>query len=279
MRNILLIILISVSTSCFSQIIIDTSEIKSIRYEWKLDKKTNDSTLNQILTEYKNGIYKEEFPSFRKEHHEYPFINIFESKSPHLNRDLKLSLKIHYFSAMDGEQKYFYDKFGVIDSVYFNYQKDSLKEWSIKIEKTFRKKGKIKWVINENGEKEVFNYNLFGKLQRIDVYKDSLLHEINTYKNGLLIKQSYPNRKKYRKEFIYEYNKNGRLLKQDDDDYHFYKYEYNKFGIAKIEKVYKKKNIVMEYTIFSYNKNGLLKSKIDFWRNGKLRNEYVYLYK
>ncbi len=111
-KNFLRIILISVSASSFSQVKIDTSEIKSIRYEWKLDKKKNDSTLNQILTEYRSGIYKEEFTDFKKEHHEYPFINIFESKSDYLNRDQKSSLKVHYWSAMNGLQKNFYDEYG-----------------------------------------------------------------------------------------------------------------------------------------------------------------------
>jgi len=279
MKNFLLIILITVSTSSISQVKIDTSEIKSIRYEWKLDYKKKDSTLNLILTEYKSGIYKEEFLDFKRDHHEYPFINIFESKSKYLIRDLKPSLKVHYWSAMNGLNKNFYDKFGVLDSVYFSFQKDTLKEWTIKIKKEFRRKGKLNWMINQNEEKEVYNYNLFGKLKRIDVYKDDVLYEINNYKKDLLINQVYPTRKKYRKKFTYEYDKKGRLTKRDEDDYEFYRYKYNEFGISKIEKIYKKKNLVMVYTIFIYDENGILKRKKEFTRNDKLRNEFLYEYK
>jgi hypothetical protein len=279
MKNILLIILISVFTSSFSQVKIDTSEIKSIRYEWEIDIKKNDSTLHQILTEYKSGIYKEEFVDFKKEHHEYPFINIFESKSNYLNRDQKPSLKVHYWSAMNGLHKNFYDKYGNLDSVYSRYEKDSLKEWKYKIAKEYRRKGKLKYLINQNDEKEVYTYNLFGKLKKIDVYKDSVLYEINNYRKGLLINQIYPTRKKYRKKFTYEYDKKGRIIKRDDNDYHLYLYQYNEFGLIKIEKIFKKRNIIVEYTLFIYDKNGILKRKKEFARKDKLRNEFYYVYK
>src|SRR5690606_24241347 len=57
MRNILLIILISVYTSSFSQVNIDTSEIKSIRYEWNINPKTKDTTLLTSLIKYKSGFF------------------------------------------------------------------------------------------------------------------------------------------------------------------------------------------------------------------------------
>ena len=96
MKKILLIILISVSTSSFSQVKIDTSEIKSIRYEWKLNKVKSDSTLNQILTEYKSGIYKEVFPDVKKKRHKFPLMNIFESKTDFLNREIKQNLNMGF---------------------------------------------------------------------------------------------------------------------------------------------------------------------------------------
>ncbi|WP_298346697.1 hypothetical protein [uncultured Algibacter sp.] len=279
MKNFLLIILISISTSSFSQVKIDTSEIKSIRYEWKLNKEKNDSTLNQILTEYKSGIYKEEFPSFKKEHHEYPFINIFESKTNYLNRKVKQTLKVHYYSALGGESKFYYDKYGNLDSIYQNYYKDSLKEWKYNIKKEYRRKGKLKYLINKFDEKEVYHYNFFGNLKKIELYKDSVLYEISNYKKGLLISKVYPTRKKYRKKFTYEYDKKGRIIKRDDNDYDLYLYEYNKFGLSKIEKIFKSKNMVVEYTLFIYDKNGILKRKKEFARNDKLREEFVYEYK
>jgi hypothetical protein len=279
MKNFLLIILISISTLSFSQVKIDTSEIKSIRYEWKLNEEKKDSTLNQILTEYKSGIYKEEFPSFKKEHHEYPFINIFESKTHYLNRKVKQTLKVHYYSALGGESKFFYDRYGNLDSIYQNYYKDSLKEWKFKIKKEYRRKGKLKYLINKFDEKEVYHYNLFGNLKKIELYKDSVLYEISNYKKGLLISEVYPTRKKYRKKFTYEYDKKGRIIKRDDNDYHLYLYEYNKFGLSKIEKTFKSKNMVVEYTLFIYDKNGILKRKKEFARNDKLREEFIYEYK
>lgn len=279
MRNFLLIILISVSTSSFSQVKIDTSEVKSIRYEWKLNEEKNDSTLNQILTEYKSGIYKEEFPSFKKEHHEFPFINIFESKTNYLNRKVKQTLKVHYYSALGGESKFYYDKYGNLDSIYQNYYKDSLKEWKYNIKKEYRRKGKLKYLINKFDEKEVYHYNFFGNLKKIELYKDSVLYEISNYKKGLLISEVYPTRKKYRKKFTYEYDKKGRIIKRDDNDYDLYLYEYNKFGLSKIEKIFKRKNMVVEYTLFIYDKNGILKRKKEFARNDKLREEFVYEYK
>ena len=279
MKNILLIIFISVSTSSFSQVKIDTSEVKSIRYEWKLDKKKNDSTLNQILTEYKSGIYKEEFTDFKKEHHEYPFINIFESKSGYLNREHKSSLKIHFWSVGNGLQRNYYDEYGNLDSIYSNYNKDTLREWKYSIKKEYRRKGKLKYLINKENGKELYYYNSFGNLKKIELYKDSILYEISNYKKGLLVSEVYPTRKKYRRKFTYEYDKKGRIIKRDDNDYDFHRYQYNEFGLSKIEKIYKKKNVVMEYKVFIYDKNGILKRKKEFGRNDKLRDEFVYEYK
>ena len=279
MKNILLIIIISVYTSSFSQIEIDTSEIKSIRYEWKIDSKQNDTTLNQILTEYKSGIYKEVFVDFKKEHHKFPFINIFESKRYYAGRDLKINKKVHYYSVLSGESKFFYDKYGHIDSIYQNYYKDSLREWKYDIKKAFKRKGKLEYLINKREQKEVYHYNLFGKLKRIELYKDSILYEISKFKNGLLTSVFYPTRKKYRRKFIYEYDKRGRIIKRDDSDYDLYLYRYNEFGLSKIEKIFKSKNKVVEYTLFSYDKNGFLISRKEFARNDKLRNEYYYEYK
>jgi hypothetical protein len=282
MRNVLLIILISVFTSSFSQVEIDTSEIKSIRYEWKIDIEKNDSTLYQILTEYKSGIYKEEFVDFKKEHHKFPFINIFESKSDYLDRDIKLNRKVHYWSAMNGLQKNYYDKYGNLDSIYFRYEKDSLKEIRTKIKKEYRRKGKLKYLINKHDEKEIYFYTLLGNLKKIELYKDSTLYEISNFKKGLLLSKIYPTRKKYRKRFTYEYDRYNRILKRDDKDYEYFLYFYNDSGLSKIEKILKKKDMILEQKLFLYDKNGILKTKKEFRKIGgklKLMNKYNYEYK
>ena len=65
MKNLLIIIIILTYTSSFSQVKIDTSEIKSIRYEWKIDLKTKDTTLWGKLVKYKSGFFYEK-PEFIK---------------------------------------------------------------------------------------------------------------------------------------------------------------------------------------------------------------------
>ena len=282
MKKFLLIFLISGFTSSFCQTKIDTSDVKSIRYEWEIDLKKNDSTLNQILTEYGSGIYKEEFKNFTDNNHKFPFINLFESDFYYSGKDFKLTKKIYYFSALNGESKYFYDRHGNIDSIYQSYFKDTLTEWKYKIKKKYRKNGKLDFLINKSDEKEVYTYNLFGHLKTIELYKDSTLYEISTYKKGLLIDVFYPTREKYRKYFTYDYDNKGRITKRDDSDYDLYLYEYNEFGLSKIDKIFKSKNRIVESTIFSYNKDGLLKSRKEYRisKNKKiLTNEYHYTYK
>ena len=137
---------------------------------------------------------------------------------------------------------------------------------------------RLKFITDLEG-KNYYKYNLFGKLKRIEHYRDSVLYRIDDFKNGLLVSETFPTRKKYRRKFTYKYDKKKRLIKNDDHDYHFKRYEYNEFGIKKIEKVYKKKNDVLEYTVFYYSKNGILERKKEFYRNHKLRNEFVYEYK
>tara|TARA_R110002096_G_C14418574_1_gene708914 strand:+ start:14 stop:847 length:834 start_codon:yes stop_codon:yes gene_type:complete len=277
MRNILLIILISVSTTSFSQVKIDTSKIKSIRYEWKINKKKNDSTLNQILTEYKSGIYKEVFPDFKKEHHKYPFVNIFESKTNYLNKKIKPNLKVHYWSVANGLQKNFYDKFGNLDSIYSNYQRDSLKEWKYNIKKVYRKNGKLKSLINKHGEKEEHFYNLFGNLKRVEKSNDSVTFLTERYKKGKVVEVSYRSGMK----FNYEYDQIGRVIKLNDNTGTYY-YRYNNSELNSIEKFLTKKNILFGRTLFTYNSEGILIEKKEYKKIGgkeKLIDEFKYTYK
>jgi hypothetical protein len=277
MRNILLIIIISVYTSSFSQVRIDTSEIKSVRYEWKIDSKRKDTILNQILTEYKSGIYKEVFPDFKKEHHRYPFINIFESKTKYLNKKIKANLKVHYWSVSKGLQKNFYDEFGNLDSIYTNYYKDSLIEKKYKIKKVYKRKGKLKYLINKFGEKEEHFYSLFGNLKRIEKSNDSVTFLTQYFKNGKVVEVAYRSGIK----FNYEYDKNGQVIKRNDHTGTYY-YRYNNSELKSIEKYLTKKNILIERTLFAYNPNGILIGKKDYKKIGgkeRLINDYKYAYK
>lgn len=274
MKKILLVIIFLYYSSILSQIKIDTSDITSIQYEWKIKK--NDSTLTKILTKYKSGIYKEEFPDIKKPKDKYPFVNIFESKSGYLNRDLKSSLRVHYWSFSNGFQRNLYNKYGHIESTQGKFYGDSLLIWQTTYKKVYRRKGKLKYLLNENNEKEIFHYDLFGKLKKTEIFRDSVLYQINYYKNGLLIKENFPTRKKYRKEFTYEYDNHGRLVKRDDSDYDLYNYYYNQNGIIRKEKIYKKRNRVIEYSLYQYDKNGELIIRKDYNRKNKIIAEFSY---
>lgn len=278
MKNIVSIVFILVFTSTYSQAIIDTSEIVSIRYEYKLNKKNKDSVLNQILTQYKSGIYKEVFTDFEKDPTKFYFTTIFESKTPHISRDLKSSIKLHYWQTTSGWQRYYYDAFGNLDSIFSRYEKDSLRAWNTTATNVYRSKGKLKYRINTNGDMEVYRYTLFGSLKRIEVYKDSVQFEIRNYKDGMLVNQIFPTRKEYRKKLSYKYDEKGRMIKRDDNDYEYVVYQYGDFGLSRIEKRYKKNNKVSEYSLFFYDKEGRLQNKKVFEPSDRLREEFSYQY-
>ena len=278
MKKTYLLFLFLLYNFCYSQILIDTSKVSFVQYEWKINIPKKDSILDKITTKYKSGIYKEELIDLQKKEKEYPLISIFESKTNYFNNDLKSNFKLHYFSGSFGKHINFYDNFGILDSIYISFEKDSLREWKYKIDKKIRKNGKLNWLVNYEGEKEVYFYNIIGELKKVEIYKDTLLYEIQNYKNGMLVSRTFPKREKYRKIFFYEYDKHGRILKRDESDYEYFKYEYNQFGLIKIERFYKKQNKLMGFTIFSYDKNGQLKSKKEYF-NTKLQNEFSYSYK
>lgn len=277
MKNILLIIIISVYTSSSSQVKIDTSEIKSVRYEWKIDSEKKDTILNQILTEYKSGVYKEVFPNFKKEHHRYPFVNIFESKTKYLNKKIKPNLKVHYWSVSNGLQKNFYDEFGYLDSICSNYYKDSLIEKQYKIKKVYKRKGKLRYLINKFGEKEEHFYNLFGNLKRIEKSNDSVTFLTEYFKNGKVVEVAYRSGIK----FNYEYNNNGQIIKINDRIRTYY-YRYNELELNSIETFLTKKSLLFEKTLFTYSANGILIGKREYKKIGgkeRLIKEYKYTYK
>lgn len=271
MRKILLATLLFSYSSIFSQIKIDTSNIVSIQYKWKIDE--NDSTLTRILTEYKSGIFKEEFPAYKKPNHEYPFVNIFESKTDFLNKDVKESLKIHYWSLMNTYQENYYDKNGYSDSIYRkNFQE--IGEVTRKIKKEYNRNGKIKFLINKNKEKEVYHYNLFGQLKKTDIYKNSILVQQNIYNKGLLISEIYPAKNL---SLHYEYDRKGRLIRKYDYDYYYYKYYYSDLGLIRKEKLVQKNDRIIEYSNYKYNRNGELVSRKDYDKSDKLQAEYRYI--
>ena len=277
MKNILLIILISISTSSFSQTTIDTSDIKSVRFEWRIDTKTKDSVLTEILTEYQSGIFKEEYPEMDSENSEFGYYHIFDSDN--INRNQKTSFDHYSMAIGNGILKTYYDNYKNPDSIVLITNEPKFKGSTTVIKKQYKRKGKLDFITDSEG-KNYYKYNLFGKLRQINHYrKDSVLYKISNYKNGLLISEVFPTRKEYRKNYTYEYDKKGRLTKRDDNDYHFYRYEYNDFGIKKIEKIYKKNNRIIEYTLFFYDQNGTLTRKKEFDRNDQLTNEFIYEYK
>lgn len=275
MKNVLLIIIISVYTSSFSQVKIDTSEVKSIRYEWNINSQTKDTTLLSKLTEYKSEFFYEKVEFLNDSS---KFGHFFISKGKFSEVRQNLNSKNYETGIGNIILKTYYDNYQNPDSIVFLKHDAEFKRIKTVVEKKYKRKGKLEFITDLDG-KNYYKYNLFGKLKRVEHYRDSILFRIDDFKNGLLISETFPTRKKYRKKFVYEYDKKGRLMKRDDNDYHFYRYEYNEFGISKIEKVYKKKNTVQEYTIFYYDENGILKRKKEFAQKDKLRNEFYYEYK
>ena len=275
MKNVLLIIIISVYTSSFSQVKIDTSEVKSIRYEWNINSQTKDTTLLSKLTEYKSGFFYEKVEFLNDSS---KFGHFFISKGKFSEVRQNLNSKNYETGIGNIILKTYYDNYQNPDSIVFLKHDTEFNRIKTVVEKKYKRKGKLEFITDLDG-KNYYKYNLFGKLKRVEHYRDSILFKIDDFKNGLLISETFPTRKIYRKKFVYEYDKKGRLMKRDDNDYHFYRYEYNEFGISKIEKVYKKKNTVQEYTIFYYDENGILKRKKEFAQKDKLRNEFYYEYK
>ena len=273
MRNFLLIIIISVSTSGFSQVKIDTSEIKSIRYEWNINPKTKDTTLWTKLTEYKSGFFCERF-EFLNDSSKFGNFSLSKGEYSEVNK----KSKNYVYGMGDGILKTYYDNYQNPDSIVLTIYKPEYKKNSTYIKKNYKNKGKLDFMTNLDG-KNLYKYNLFGKLKRIEQFRDSILYKISDFKNGLLISETFPTRKKYRKKFTYGYDGEGRMILKNADDYTFLKYYYNDFGIEKIEKIYKKNNSVVEYTLFDYDKEGKLIWKKELYGKDILRQEFFYEYK
>lgn len=281
MKKYLLIILISVYSSGFSQVLIDTSDIKSIRFEWKINNKKKDTTLWTILTEYKSGFFKLKWNLSNDINSTTDYSPIFISKgiirSEIQNDEIEnRDTRIFGVKSNNGILKTYYDNYQNPDSIVILKYKPEFKKSKFIVQKEYKRKGKLKYISDDlNGSKN-YKYNLFGKLKTVEHYNtDSTLYKISNYKKDLLISEIKP---KYQSEIMYEYNKNNKLIKSSGS-YAVTEYEYNDFGLKKIENISRKNNVVMNYTLYYYKENGTLERKKEFGKNDILINEFIYEYK
>jgi len=275
-KRLLFIFFVSNSILAFQNI--DTTTIKNVRYEWEISKNEKDSTLTRILTEYESGIYKLKLPNKDKSKSGDYFIYASEYKDKSETFNLSpLEMKVGNVF-----EKSYFDSFGNLDSIYSSFMKDSItKNATYRAQKKYKRNNKLAYVIDIDGRKNVYSYGFFGNLRQIKQFKDAVLYKISDYKNNLLVKETFPTKKNHRKQRIYIYDKRKRLVKRDDDDYYFYKYYYAKFGISKIEKIYKKGNFIKEMIAYEYFENGELKGKNVLIKTKVSQDstEYVYNYK
>ncbi len=275
MRKILLSILLFLIYSNLIAQKIDTTQIKSIRYEWNLNIKSNDSSLTQILKEFKSGIFKDDYSDFDNQKSKFGNYFLYDAK----NKEGYLKAEVEHIALAVGNvfQRNFYDKDGYLESVFQKiWRNDTLKELSFKTKKTYDDRSRLKTLIERSKTYQYF-YNENDAVERIEYYNDSTISKISDYRNGLLISEVFPQRK-YRKEFTYVYDEKNRMIKKDDDDFFYYIYKYNDFGIEQIERIYKKKEMSVGLETFEYNDKGLLIVRKVFVK-GKLINEYHYTYK
>ncbi|PWK17862.1 hypothetical protein [Xanthomarina spongicola] len=270
MKKILQIIIISVYTSSFSQVQIDTSVVKSIRYKWSISNKKKDPVLLTILTEYKSGFYKKDIVR----NNNMSFTTISKGKICDKREDGNSKIYIH--KSNFGLTKFHYDNYQNLDSIILLKYNPELKKTKFIVEKEYKRKGKLKYIIDKYNGKKNYKYNQFGQLKTIEHYNtESTLYKISHYKNGLLISETKP---KYRSEITYEYSKDNKLIKKSGS-YTVTQYEYNDFGLKKIERISRKNNVVMNYTLYFYNENGTLERKKYFGKNDHLINDFIYEYK
>ncbi|MDO6492443.1 MULTISPECIES: hypothetical protein [unclassified Cellulophaga] len=277
MKKLFSIILLLFSYPILAQEI-DTAQVKLIRYEWRIDKKSKDSTLAGTLKEYKSGLFKIERERLSDE--KSPFGSYYISGPGYETKKESPEFKYIVITVGNTYRRNYFDEYGYLDSIYQeSYIDGQKKKWNIKIEKKYKRKGKLEYLIDADGNRNIYSYNAFGKLKRIEQFKDSVLNKISFFKNNDLTSEKFPTRRKYKKDNFYEYDKKHRIVKRDDDDYDCYRYFYNSFGIERIERIYKKRNAIMEYRTFKYNAQGQLIKQYFFGHKNKLQSEYHYTYK
>jgi hypothetical protein len=281
MKNYLLIILISIYSSSFSQVQIDTSDIKSIRFEWKINNKKQDTTLRTILTEYRSGFFKLKWKISDNINDSTYYSSTFISKGIIKNEIQNDEIenrdsKIFVVKTSNGILKTYYDNYQNPDSIVIWNYKPVFKKSKFIVQKEYKRKGKLKYISEDLNGKKNYKYNLFGKLKTVEHYNtDSTLYKISHYKKNLLISDTKP---KYQSDITYDYNKDNKLIKKSGS-YAVTQYEYNDFGLKKIEKISRKNNVVMNYTLYFYNEKGFLELKKEFGKNDILINEFIYKYK
>jgi YD repeat-containing protein len=200
--------------------------------------------------------------------------SIYESKDD--NTRIK-PRRIHVHAYGNALLTNYFDAYGNRDSLVAILYNPNYKKIVIPFSKKYKRKGKLEFLADEDGI-NYYKYNFFGRLKRIEYFRDTVLYRISTYQKNRLVHETFPTRKKYRKNFEYAYDKKGRIIKKDNDDYYFYRYEYNEFGLSREEKVYKRRDIVEEYILFTYDENGRLIRKKTYRRKNRLISEYFYKY-
>ncbi len=183
MKNFLLIIIISIYTSSFSQVKIDTSEVKSMRYEWNINPKTKDTTLWSKLTEYKSGFFYEKLEFLNDSS---KFGHFFISKGFFLDVRRNWNSKNYETGIGNGILKTHYDNYQNPDSIVLLKYEPEFKRITTIIKKKYKRKGKLDFITDLDG-KNYYKYSLIGKLIQVEHYRDSVLYRIDDYKNGLLI--------------------------------------------------------------------------------------------
>jgi len=280
-KKLLLFIIPLISNSILAFQKIDTTQIKKIRYEWKVSNKTNDSILTSILTEYESGIFKLKHQNKNKLNSGGYFIygsDYIDKGEGEILISSTLVMKIG--NIVD---RNYYDHLGNLDSLCRTYIEDSIKKsFTIRANKKYKRNNKLEYLIDVNGNRNIYDYSFFfGKLRQVRKFNDSILIKISEFENSLLTKETFPTRKKYNKQFVYQYDDKKRLVKRNDDHYHFYRYYYSKYGISKIEKVFKKLNFVKKIITFEYHGDGNLKEKNVTFRSkvSQGNTTYIYTYK
>ncbi|MEM6686514.1 MAG: hypothetical protein AAF617_12095 [Bacteroidota bacterium] len=226
MKNFSFLLFLFITNLAVSQRKIDTTQVDYVRYEWEIDAETTTTTLNSKFTKYKSGFYLEEF-KFVKDSSKYGHFILFKAKEEDLLQ--RVFYKDYATGLGDALVTTYYDIHENPDSIVYTIEKEKTKKIVIPIEKKYKTTGKLAFITDEEGSNH-HTYYAFGNLTQIQHFRDSVLYRIDTYDKNRLTTQVFPTRKKHRKKFIYAYDEKGRIIKRADDDYYFFRYQYNAFG-------------------------------------------------
>lgn len=306
MKHLLITIILVNCYLLHSQQHVDTTEVKRIRYEWKISTVTKDSTLNTTLTEYKSGFFKEE-TNFINDYYANNLVSRYDkkrSKNDSLNEfgfyEVYKENVSNPLSELDSKQIYvkalsnnlmrlYYDKYNNIDSLVNTINRPVSEKVIIVRTNVYKRKDKLKYIItNSSGDSITFKYNFFGRLKVIEFYKDEKLHKTLHFKRKRLVSEKIFNSKRFKDVLRYEYNKKGQIIKEDINDYDFFRYKYQGELLVRKEQVQKRDNVIKNYTVYVYGNDNLIKSKkiyetpdsvdVSFGKKDELIEEYFYTY-